>query len=88
MNHSFLASPIRTDEDLIAAALAAINLYLEVEQVEAVETTSPRNAWQAAALVAAQGGTPARSILAVNWRTADRAGRAVRWSTGILGTFD
>lgn len=88
MNHSSLVSPIRIGDDLIAAALAAIHLYLEAEQLEAVAAAPPRSAWQAAALVAAQGGVPARGDRTVTWRTVDRAGRAVRWSVGILGTFD
>lgn len=88
MSRSSLVSPIRIDDDLIAAALAAIHLYLEAEQSEAVEAAPPRSAWQAAALVAAQGGVPARGDRTVTWRTVDRAGRAVRWSVGILGTFD
>ncbi|ABU60316.1 hypothetical protein [Roseiflexus castenholzii] len=87
MNY-FPASPIRMDDDLIAAALAAIHLYLEAEQSEALEMKPPRSAWQVAALVAAQGGVPARGDRAVTWRTVDRAGRAARWSVGILGTFD
>ncbi len=88
MNHSTLVSPIRIDDELIAAALAAIHLYLEAEQSEAIETAPPRSAWQAAALIAAQGGVPARGDRMVAWRTVDRASRAVRWSVGILGTFD
>jgi hypothetical protein len=82
------ASPTRIDDDLIAAALAAIHLYLEAEQSESIEAAPPRSAWQAAALVAAQGGMPARGDRAVTWRTVDRIGRAARWSAGILGTFD
>ncbi|MCS6939120.1 MAG: hypothetical protein RMJ55_01850 [Roseiflexaceae bacterium] len=88
MSYHSLVSPARNDDDLVAAALAAIHLYLEAEQSEAVEMEPQRNAWQAAALVAAQGGVPARGDRAVTWRTVDRAGRAVRWSVGILGTFD
>lgn len=88
MNLHSSASPIRTDDDLIAAALAAIHVYLEAEQSEAIDVAPPRSVWQAAALVAAQGGVPARGDRAVTWSTVDRAGRAVRWSAGILGTFD
>ncbi len=88
MNLHSPASPIRIDDDLIAAALAAICLYLEAEQSEAIEVAPPRRVWQAAALVAMQGGVPARGERTVTWSTVDRAGRAARWSAGILGTFD
>jgi hypothetical protein len=80
--------PLRTDDDLVAAALAAVCLYLEAEQADAIEEAPSRSSWQTAALIAAQGGTPARSGIAAAWRTADRVGRAARWSAGILGTFD
>ena len=80
--------PLRIDDDLVAAALAAVCLYLEAEQAEAIEEAPSRSAWQAAALISAQGGTPTRSGITAAWRTADRIGRAARWSAGILGTFD
>ena len=80
--------PLRIDDDLVAAALAAVCLYLEAEQVDAIEEAPSRSAWQTAALIAAQGGTPTRSGIAAAWRTADRIGRAAHWSAGILGTFD
>ncbi|WP_448545289.1 hypothetical protein [Roseiflexus sp.] len=80
--------PLRIDDDLVAAAFAAVCLYLEAEQADAIEEAPSRSAWQAAALIAAQGGTPARSGIAAAWRTVDRVGRAARWSAGILGTFD
>ncbi len=82
------ARSIHIGDDLIAAALAAVCLYLEAEQADAIEEAPSRSAWQAAALIAAQGGTPARSGMAAAWRTVDRVGRAARWSAGILGTFD
>ncbi len=87
MNLSSVRS-IHIGDDLIAAALAAVCLYLEAEQADAIEEAPSRSAWQAAALIAAQGGTPARSGMAAAWRTVDRVGRAARWSAGILGTFD
>ena len=80
--------PLRIDDDLVAAALAAVRLYLEAEQAEAIEEAPSRSTWQAAALIAAQGGTFTRSGIAAAWRTADRVGRAAHWSAGILGTFD
>ncbi|MGQ9547175.1 MAG: hypothetical protein ACUVSY_02805 [Roseiflexus sp.] len=80
--------PIRIDDDLVAAAFAAVCLYLEVERGDAIEEAPSRSAWQAAALMAAQGGTPARGSMTAAWSTADRIGRAARWSAGILGTFD
>ncbi|MCS6839464.1 MAG: hypothetical protein NZ699_01515 [Roseiflexus sp.] len=88
MSHYSLVSPTRIDDELVAAALAAIHLYLEAEQSEMIEAAPRRTAWQAAALVAAQGGVPARGDSSVTWRTVDRAGRAARWSVGILGMFD
>ncbi len=87
MNLSSVRS-IHISDDLIAAALAAVCLYLEAEQAEAIEEAPSRSAWQAAALIAAQGGTPTRSGIVAAWRTADRIGRAAHWSAGILGTFD
>ena len=80
--------PLCIDDDLVAAALAAVCLYLEAEQADAIEEAPSRSSWQTAALIAAQGGTPARSGIAAVWRTVDRVGRAARWSAGILGTFD
>lgn len=80
--------PARADDDLIAAALVAVQLYLEAEQTDAVDTAAPRTVWQAAALVAAQGAPPARGAIASTWNTIDRSVRATRWSAGMLGTFD
>lgn len=80
--------PLRIDDDLVAAALAAVCLYLEAEQADAREEAPSPSAWQTAALIAAQGGTPARSGIVPAWRSVDRVGRAAHWSAGILGTFD
>ncbi len=88
MNLCASASSIRIDDELITAAIAAIHLYLEAEQAETTDMAPPRSVWQTAALVAAQGGVPARGERTVTWRTVDRTGRAARWSAGILGTFD
>jgi hypothetical protein len=73
------------EDDLVAAALAAVALYTEA--ADAPSPPAARPAWRTAALLAAQGVAPARSP-AVTWATAERAGRAGRWSAGILGSFD
>jgi len=88
MSYNPTPRPARADDDLIAAALAAVQLYLEAEQTDMAEDASRRTAWQAAALAAAQGVSPVRGAAASNWRTIERAGRAARWSAGMLGTFD
>ncbi|HWQ11591.1 MAG TPA: hypothetical protein VNL77_02255 [Roseiflexaceae bacterium] len=78
-------TPAPLDEDLAAAVLAAVVLYTEAEA--AAEEPACRPAWRAAALIAAQGIAPARGVGATSWATAERAGRAARWSTGLLGMF-
>jgi hypothetical protein len=88
MNDLPSVRPLRIDDDLVAAAFAAVCLYLEAEQAKAIEEAPSRSAWQTAALIAAHGGTPARSGIAAAWGTADRIGRAAHWSAGILGMFD
>jgi hypothetical protein len=80
-----IIAPQSLDEDLAAAVLAALALYLEAEQQAASAT---RSAWQVAALVASQGIAPAAGIGQIGWANTDRAGRMGRWSAGMLGAFD
>lgn len=88
MNHHTSVPLVRIDDDLIAAILAAIHLYLAAEEVETTDTTLPRSSWQSAALIAVQGGLPAPGKVAATWSTVDRVSRAARWSAGMLGIFD
>lgn len=80
------AASAPADDDLVAAALAAVGLYLEAESP--AEDGAARPAWRVAAIVAAQGLAPARGMRRVSWASAERAGRAARWSGGMHGTFD
>lgn len=77
-------TPAITDDE-VAAALAAVSLYLAAEGGAGGDA---RPVWQVAAVVAAQGGAPARGQPRATWAAADRAGRAGRWSAGLLGAFD
>ncbi|MEN9939163.1 MAG: hypothetical protein RLZZ387_5742 [Chloroflexota bacterium] len=79
-------TPDPLDDDFVAAALAAVALFLEAEQGAEEAAASP--AWQVAGVVAAQGVAPARGAPRATWPTADRIARAGRWSAGLLGAFD
>ncbi len=72
------------DEDLVAAALAAVRCYISEEQRDDMPDTPVRLAWSAAAVLIAQGQAPSRGAQA-RWGTVDRVGRAGRWSYGIVG---
>jgi hypothetical protein len=74
------------DDDLVAAALAAVALYLDAEQ--AGEGAGARSAWRVAAILAADGGTAPRGVHRVSWPSAERAERGGRWSPGLPGAFD
>jgi hypothetical protein len=75
----------RPDDDTAAAVLAAVAWLIEQKQADQTRDVSDRTAWQAAAVLAAQGLPPARSGAYASWHTADRAGRAGRWSYGMIG---
>jgi hypothetical protein len=78
--------PTGADDDAVAAALAAVQLYLAAE--EPSQGSPPRPQWQVAGVLAGQGLRPPRAPARPAWASADRAGSAERWSTGVLGGFD
>ena len=80
MEHS--QTPI--DEDLIAAALAAVYCHIEQDAPDLAPDALTPPAWRTAAAFEAQGLPSARSRSSA-WGTVDRAARASRWSYGIVG---
>ena len=61
-------------DDEIAAALAAIQLYLEAEQHEEVQPDAPVQRWRMASRLAAQGVMAGRGS-APHWGNAERLRR-------------
>ncbi len=78
-------TPDPLDEDVVAAALAAIALYTEAAPGPAAPA---RPVWRTAAVLAAQGIAPSRAAPPATWAAAERIGRAARWSGGALDLFD
>lgn len=74
--------PIEDDE--IAAALAAIQCYVEQDRLAAPKSCE-KPAWRVAAALEAQGLRPARHAARSTWGSADRVSRAHHWSYGIVG---
>lgn len=72
------------DEDIAAAILAALTSYIEPGAPDEPGAAAS-SAWRAAGVLAAQGLPTARGAGAATWSTAERAGRAGRWSQGIVG---
>jgi hypothetical protein len=77
-------------DDEIAAALAAVRLYIEQQalgdQVDCSESLAPAApSWSVAAALAAQGMPPTRGGTCRSWGAVERAARASRWSYGITG---
>lgn len=73
------------DDQMAAAIMAAVEIVLSAEDRRAPETDESRSAWSTAGVLASQGLPGARGR--VGWSTADRAGRAARWSNGVLASF-
>jgi len=81
----YASTPTPTDDDTVAAALAAVYRYIAHEQTAPVPSPTPRSAWRAAAAIEAQGLSPARNGAHCAWGSVARASRAQRWSFGVLG---
>jgi hypothetical protein len=71
-------------EDEIAAALAAVRCYIDVTAPMQV-AAPPARPWHTAAALEAQGVPPTRNGSNRAWSSVDRAARAGRWSSGIIG---
>lgn len=71
------------DDDEVAAALAAIQLYIERSNYP-VAPAIASSAWRVATALEAQDLPPVRNTALRGWASADRARRASRWSTGII----
>ena len=65
-----------TDEE-IAAALVAIQLYLDAEQPDVAQTAMPLERWRTAARLEAQGVAPGAGA-APHWGNIERLRRAAR----------
>ena len=68
------ATEIPVDEDLVAAALAAVGRYMEEVRRDDMPEPSRRPVWSAAAVLAAHGQTPDRAGTHMGWGTIDRVG--------------
>ena len=73
------------DEDIAAAAIAAIACVIAQETADDRPNAPARSAWQVGAALAVQGLPPARNSAFAAWHAAERARRAERWSGGIVG---
>jgi hypothetical protein len=73
------------DDQMVAAALAAVRCYIDQDQGGDPATSSGRTAWSTAAALAAQGQPPTLDRRVARWGSVERAGRAVRWTYGIVG---
>jgi len=79
-----ISTPTLSDEDEIAAALAAVRCYIEQAQPDvAAEPTRP-TAWRNAGMLEAQGRPPVYHRTQSSWGSVDRAIRAQHWSYGII----
>ena len=78
-----ITHPITEEE--VAAALAAVQIYLAQEQSPAMVVPS-RSAWREAAMTESQGLFFARGGTQPTWGTTERAHRSRRWSKGIVGS--
>ena len=70
----------REQKNLSAAELA----HIEQDPADAADVPA-RSSWRAAGMLAAQGLPGARNAANAGWHTAERAGRAERWSAGVVG---
>ena len=70
--------------DEVAAVSAALAALL-VDGADDAPADTPAHAWGAAAALEAQGVTPRRGGRYRRWNAVERAGRAARWSSGIVG---
>jgi hypothetical protein len=73
------------DPDTAAAVVAAIACVIARDALDDTLDAPARSAWRAGGGLAAQGLPPARNGAFVAWHAAERARRAERWSTGIIG---
>ena len=73
------------DEETAAAIVAAAELVLAAEKRATVRAEPKRSAWATAGRLAALGIPSARGE--AGWSDAERAGRAGRWSSGMLSSF-
>ena len=73
------------DADTAAAVIAAIAAMNAPETAEDTPDAPARSAWQVGGTLAVQGLPPARNGALATWHAADRARRAARWSSGIIG---
>ena len=73
------------DADTAAAVIAAIAAMIAPEAADDMPGVPARSAWQAGGALVAQGLPPARNGAFAAWHAAERARRAERWSSGILG---
>src|SRR5215212_987758 len=73
------------DDDTAAAVLAAIACAIEHDAAGDTADAPARSSWRTAGMLAAQGLPGARNAAYAGWRSAERARRAERWSSGIVG---
>jgi hypothetical protein len=73
------------DADTAAAVIAAIACVMEPQTTDDTPIASAGSAWRAATMLETQGMPPARNGTLATWHTAERARRAERWSSGIIG---
>ncbi len=73
------------DAETAAAVIAAIACMSAPETADDTPDAPARSAWHAATALEAQGMPPARNGTFATWHTAERARRAERWSSGIIG---
>ncbi|MDZ4718906.1 MAG: hypothetical protein SH847_10690 [Roseiflexaceae bacterium] len=73
------------DDQTAAAIVAALEIMLRADGSHSAAPEPAQSAWAAAGTLAGQGLPGAKGR--VTWSTADRIGRAARWSNGILASF-
>jgi hypothetical protein len=73
------------DDQMVAAALAAVRCYIDQDQSGDPAAPAGRTAWSTAAALAAQGQLPTPGRRVARWGSVERFGRAARWTYGIVG---
>jgi len=73
------------DEDTAAAVLAAIACAITQDSALSAADVPARASWRVAGVLAAQGLPAARNAAYAAWHAAERARRAERWSSGVVG---
>ncbi len=76
----FSSVEIQPTDDEVAAALAAVQAYLAVEQPDTLPATESIG-WQQSAKLSVQGLRPARTRVPARWDTVER----LRRSSGFYG---